>query len=246
MFGGNTGATNNNYRANISTRIKNMYSDLSFLTMSYWNDKISIRLHPYLGTNSDGIRQYDYTKRINTAISAEKCVSLVKKIDDVIRPAMESVKTTGVLAHTVNVGVNVGERGSSVFFEYKNDEQGTPFLYLTIYTSVDENGIAPKDGIFSYKFAKIAVMENYDPETGKSDITYVDAEFEFFYDKMKNIADAFGTSAHALAVDKTYRANNANNRQQQGGFNNANHQQNTQQTNYQAPVASFDDADFPF
>ena len=45
-------AYNNNNRRSVSTNIKTLYGDTASMSLSYWNDMISIKMNPCTGTNA--------------------------------------------------------------------------------------------------------------------------------------------------------------------------------------------------
>jgi hypothetical protein len=242
MFG-NVG-NNNKYDQSINTKIKTFYSDLSCLQLTYWNESISIKINPLLSVSQDGIRQYDYNRRISTALSADKCLALKEKLEETFLPKIKEVASSKKLDKALNVGLQVGTKGSAVFFEYKNDEKGIPTLYLTIYTNVGQDGKAPKDGVFSYKFSKVTTIENYDPESGTGTDDVVEGEFLFVYEKLKSIADVCGTAAHTINSENAYKAGYTG--KGNGGYSSFNNSQSSTQNTYSAPVSSFDISELPF
>ena len=245
MFGGNN-YNNKNNSTDITTRIRTFYSDLSALVVNYWNDRISIKLHPVQSINSDGVRQYDYTKKISTALMQDKCIALTKKVDELLFPAMEKVKAGEKLEKPVNTGVIVGSKNSGVFIEYKNDDKDIPSFFLTIYTNIGQDKKAPKDGVYSYKFSKVDIIENYDPDNGTGKDDYVEAEFMFFYEKLKNISGVISDAAHS--IDYKNSTNNYNSNGNRASMNTQNPSVQTPAVpqNYSAPVSSFDDGNFLF
>lgn len=242
MFG-NVGNNNSNDRS-INTKIKTFFGEISCLQITYWNENISLKINPLQGVTPDGLRQYDYNRRANTALTSEKCIALADKIKKNILPKIEEVQKTGILDKPINVGVSVGTKGSAIFIEYKNDENNTPYLYLTVYTNIGQDNKAPKDGIYSYKFAKINVIEDYNPDDGSGKDSFIDAEFLFFYDKIKNISDICGTAAHSVNMDSTFKSSNTKNNYSSFNSNNINSTSNN--NNYSAPVSSFDSNTFSF
>lgn len=244
MFG-NTGNNNRN-EVSVNTRIRTFYSDISCLQLSYWNENMSIKINPLQSVTAEGIRQYDFNRRANTALTSDKAIALQTEIEKKLLPEIEKVKQTGKLEAPVNVGLPVGNKGSAIFFEYKNDEKEEPSVYLTIYTNIGQDNVAPKDGVYSYKFNKVKLIDNYDPENGTGTDSYVESEFLFVYNKLKTIADVFGNAAHSVNSEKAYHGNSNN--YQRGGYN-ANSNSTPQQqasSSYSAPVSSFDVSELPF
>lgn len=229
---------NNNSEKNVNTKIRTMYGELSCLQLSYWNDSISLKINPLTGLSPEGIRQYDYTRRISTALKQDKCLALADKISEKILPLIRSGEK---IDDVVNVGVQVGNKNTAIFIEYKNDDKEIPSLYLTMYTNIGPDGKAPKDGIYSYKFNKTVVSENYNFETGEGKETTVESEFMFFYEKISSIATVYGTAAHSVNSENSnkYTASNKSTFNTQGNYN-----QSTPVT-YSAPVSAFDSSDFP-
>ena len=232
MFG-NVGNNNTNER-NTNTKIKSFFGELSSLQLTYWNENISIKINPLTGVNADGIRQYDYNRRASTALTQEKCIAIADGIKKKILPLIESKV---VPEKPVSVGVSVGTKGSAICVEYKKDDKEIPSAFLTIYTNIGADGKAPQDGIFTYKFAKTTVSEDYDPETGESTDVTVEAEFLFFYEKIKNISDVIGTAAHSVNNDAAYKKPST------GNYNSTS---NNSGGNYSAPVTNYTGDNFPF
>lgn len=252
MFGGFGGNQNNSGTPSVNTKIRTMYGDTACMQLAYWNENISIRINPLTGTNEQGIRQYDFNRRGSTALTPDKCIALAEKIKEVILPEIEKVKTSKKLDKAINTGLNVGNKGSSFFVEYKNDDKGVPSLYVTLYTNVSQDNKAPSDGAYSYKFTKTITVDNYDPESGTGTESTTEAEFMYFYEKIKSIADAQATAAHAVTMDKVNKPRG--NSQNASGYpapQNGNGQPPfgqppQQQNNYNAPMSTFNSEDMPF
>lgn len=231
MFGNQN---NNSANKNVNTKVRTLYGETACMQLSFWNENISIKINPLQGVSSEGIRQYDYTRRANTALTMDKCIALATKIREVIFPVMAKVKQDKKLTAPVSTGLSVGNKGSSLMIEYKNDDKNNPYVYLTLYTNIGQDGKAPKDGVYSYKFSKVNTVDNYDPEKGTGTDDSVDAEFMFFYEKIKNIADIAGTAAHSVNMDTELKAAMGA-KNGGGGFSN----NNNTPSNYSAPVSDF-------
>ena len=235
---------NNSNNKNVNTKIRTLYGETACLQLAYWNENISIKVNPLQSVNAEGMRQYDYSRRASTALSTDKCAALAAKIEEVIFPAIQQVKKDKKLDNPVNTGLHVGNKGSAIFVEYKNDDNDVPSLYLTVYTNIGQDGKAPKDGVYSYKFSKVDTIDNYDPETGTGTDDSVDAEFMFFYEKIKNITDISGAAAHSINVDMDSKTNAGNRSNNNNNFSNNN---NNTSSNYSAPVNDFNmDGGLPF
>lgn len=236
MFG-NAGNNNSNER-NVNTRIKTFYGEVSALQLSYWNENISIKINPLTGVNAEGVRQYDYNRRISTALTQEKCTAIAKGIEEKILPMIKD----GIAPEKpVSVGVSVGTKGSAVCVEYKKDDKGVPSTYLTMYTNIGTDGKTAPENIFPYKFSKTTLTEDYDPETGANTTKTIEAEFIFVYEKLKNISDAIATAAHSVNVSNAYKTASAN---KYGGNNTSSGTGSN--SGYAAPVTNYSGDEFPF
>lgn len=244
MFG-NIAKQNNFGQPSVNTSIKYFYSDLSSLSLSYWNQNLSIKINPLQAINEDGRRVYDYSRRVGTALTPEKCLALSLEIEKKILPAIEKVQNGETLEEPINVGVPVGNAGTALFLEYKTtDEVPEPTLYLIFYTNIQENKANPEYA-FTYKFGKITVIEGYDPISGEAKEVPVEAEFMYLYDKMRNIQEIAGTAAHSENVNNAFKAmrTNPNN---QSPISAMTQQSEQPQQSYSAPTSTFNDNDFPF
>lgn len=230
---------NNSNEKNVNTKIRTMYGDLSCLQLSYWNDSISLKINPLSGVSPEGIRQYDYTRRVSTALKQDKCIALANKITEKILPL---VKSGEKIEKPVNVGVQVGNKNTAIFVEYKNDDKEVPSLYLTMYTNIGPDGKAPKDSIYSYKFSKTVITEDYDCETGTGKDIAVESEFMFFFNKLSSISDVYGTAAHSINSENTNKYVGQSNK---GTFNSQGNYNQQPTSSYSAPVSTFDSSDFP-
>ena len=190
-------AYNNNNRRSVSTNIKTLYGDTASMSLSYWNDMISIKMNPCTGTNADGIRQYDRNRSFSTALSIQKSKALVDLIEENILPLIKSVSEGNKLEHPVNVAVQCGAKKAMVIIQYSNDDRGKPFVCLYGYTSSNDDGTCEQQNMYAYKFGKTSVIKNYNPNTGEGDVVQVESEFEFFYNTLKNLDNAFGASSHS-------------------------------------------------
>jgi hypothetical protein len=218
------------------------------LQLAYWNENLSIRLSPVAGFGSDGVRQYNFNARATTAITVDKSIALVKKIDEIIMPAIENAKASGKLDKPVNTGLTVGAKGSAIFVELKEDKDKVPTVFLTIYTNINaENNTAPSDGVFSYPFAKTQIVTGYDSETGAATTDTVESEFEFFVEKLRELPKISSNVSHAINLDNAYKAmyrSAYQNRNGNGG--DGSNGNNGNGSGYNAPMQSVDSDDFGF
>lgn len=245
LFNDNRGFSGNTYNNNsrfssvsATTRLKTFYGTLSQLTLSYWNDKLSIKMNPVSGRTAEGLLQYDFNKKFNSAISVDKATALAKQIKEVIIPEMNKYKEKGEFDKPVSVSVTTSA-SVKIGVEYKMDGD-KPYAFLIGYSGVNEQGVAPADGIYTYRFEKIEIEKNYDAATGTSEKVLEDSEFDFFYEKLSSLSSVIGNASHSITYDKALQSSYA---PQQTGYQN---QQQAPANTYQAPVSNFNPDELPF
>lgn len=258
MFGNNFAGNynNNSNQKSINTRIRTFYSDLSALQLSYWNENISVKINPFIGLRQDGIRQYDFNRKIMTAISTDKAIALYKKLKKNVIPEIEAIENgeKTALEKDINVGVPIGQ-GTLLFIQYKMIEN-VPTLELVMYTNVVDGKVAPEN-IFKYRFNKTEVAGELNEETMEMEMTFVETEFQFFYDKLKNISTIIADAAHSVNVSNAYSGGNNNYASgnnyggnnygnNNGNYGGNNYQNNSNNSSNSAQVSDFNAEDFPF
>lgn len=237
MFG-NT--NNNSNEVSVNTRIVTWYSDLSCLQIGCWNDKLSIKLNPIINIDEEGVRKYDFEKRISTAISQEKATILVDSLKKDVIPVIESISKGGRLENKIGAGFGVG-KNSALFIEYDNDEKGTPSLYLVIYRDIRSDKTS--DEVYRYKFNKTELVKNYNHKTGTGEELMSESEFFIFYRLLENLSDILGLSYHGSEYQNEYSSRKNKNNNYKG---NSNSNQNYNQQ-YSAPTTNYDEDDeLPF
>ena len=230
----------NSAKPSTSTIIRNLFSDQSCLRLSYWNDMLSVRYYPCLGTGSNGLYQYDYSKKTGTAITMDKCLALAATIREKFLPAIEAV-AKGTPLTPMSVAMPVGTNGNLVCLEYKADKDGKPSLFFNIHTGVGTDGSAPIDGTVTYKFNKTSVMEDYNPSNGAHTPVEVESEFLYFYSLLKTIEDIGPASAHGAANANVFKSGGNSNGNNGGGKsygNNTGNGGNAYQNQYQQPTSA--------
>lgn len=251
MFGNNYGGnTNNNYnQKSVNTRIRTFYGDLSALQLSYWNENISVKINPIIPGGTDGIRQYDFNRKIMTAITTDKAIGLYKKIKKDIIPVLEAIENgeQKTLEKPINKGIAIGQ-STLLFVQYKMINE-IPTLELALFTNVVDGKTAPEN-VFRYRFNKVEVATSLDEETMEMETAKVEGEFLFFYEKLKNIATVVADSAHSINLAKPHGGNNnytsGNNNGNYGGNNYQNQSNNSGTSGYSAPESDFNATEFPF
>jgi len=220
----NTTNYNNNKIDNVNTNIKTFFGDTASLQLSYWSDKISIKINPIQNVSSEGLRQYDYNKRIQTALTVENTTALANAIGKYILPRLD--------ANNQDNGkeISVSVKGQKILttFSYKK-ENGTDNVYLTL-TPVNTDGSYDTTNAYTYKFNTNTIVIDAITNEPKTETSY--SELLFVYNKFKNFVNVLGDSAHSINLDNSFKANRSAN------FNTQSNQSNTQ-NDYNAPVSSF-------
>lgn len=236
---------NNNKELNINTRgiqfmNKNGF-DPSTLVLGFWNEMLSIKIHPALGKeNQSESKVFDYEKVVHTALTVEKISILKKLIEKKIFPAIEK-------GEDKKVGVPVGGN-SLVVVGTGKDITGEIRPYIAIHKALDENSHIPEMSIF-YEFNSGMCIEDYNDKSGSFNVSYINGEFILFFEILKSTlsslsnstthsiryADRFyrnrlindlGEIGSKLGITKQYRGNN-NSYSKKDMFNNQNNQQAT-------------------
>ena len=240
---------NSSQEKNLTTKICTFFGDLSSFVIAYWNENLSVKINPCVGQTAEGIRQYDYNRRIVSAIPAHKCIALAKGIEEKILPLLNSHETP---TEAVSVMIPVGKNNYIIGVEYiPNTNIENPVspadLYFSIYMS-GADGKVDEGNIARYRFNKINVYMNYNIETGTpAESVQYESEFLFFYQKLSTMATVFGTAPHGIHYESLYK------RHMNGGFE-------SQVQNYQpqslaptststaeaSPVTESTVSDFPF
>jgi len=211
---------NNNYRPSTNTTILSSFGDDSHFIATCWNQNMSVRLSPKIGTDERGLSTYadlgaPETKK--TGLSPENMKTLYVAIEDNILPAIEKKEEKSV---TIYMG-NENDRKSVTI---KTDAEGDQ--YIIIATGLDANNMAVPGNIISHKFNKKNYTVDYSPETGQGAIeVLVNAEFREFVDLLKN-ANLAVLSAHGAKYAPNMSANTNGqgfngNRGNYGGYSNS-------------------------
>lgn len=201
---------NNNYtKPSVNTRLASFFSDTCQLTLTAWNENISIKIAPFKGVNADGIRQYaqDNSEIIATSLTPVNTIALLEGINDVIKPAIQN-KTAA------DVSVVIGQGTNKKIIKISTDGNDT---FFTIYLGVDETGKGTGDSI-SHKFEKKSYITNYDPTTGSGTEVYANADFENFVAKLDLWKEMNGLVPHNIAYNNAFKGNGSSFKSNNNGF----------------------------
>lgn len=224
----------NNNSPSINTRLAQFYSQENAVNLSAWNNNISLRIQPFIGTDSNGIRQYENSKDkcIFTSITPDNAVVLANAIENKIYPAIEAGTAKSV---SIMIGANTNARKIlTVGFDGKDS-------YMQIALNVSETGVTDEKSIVIHTFSTRDYLEDYTYTDGSGIESLVHSDLIRFTNKLKEV-DYLGASiSHGIKYAEASRASYGNGISD-SKFNNTetvNHTQNQ----YSAPVQNFDGAD---
>ena len=183
--------SSNNNSASVNTRLTQFYSQQNAVTLSAWNNNISIRIQPYIGTDSAGIRQYENSKDkcVTTSITPDNAILLANGIYEKVIPAIKEGTKKSV---SIVISANSSARKIlTIGFD------GTD-SYLELAVNVAENGSCPADSIITHTFSKKSYIEDYEPMDGTGNEIVAHAELIRFAEKLKNIDLIGGAIAHGI------------------------------------------------
>lgn len=222
MFMGNQ--NNNNNGVNVNTKLYTSYSETAMIVLSAWNQQISVKIHPFKGVDSNGLRQYatDNTEIISTSLTLENATTLLKGVDDKLTSAIENKGT-----EKVSVPIGSAENRKVLSLGVEGED-----TYFEIAVNVDEDGKAEEKNIIKHKFEKKKYMENYDPNSGSGVEVTVNSGYENFVKKIREIYNLSPSNAHSINYSNAVKQSFKNNR----SFNNNNNGGNGGSNGYSAPV----------
>lgn len=198
---------NSSQDKSLTTKICTFFGELSSFAISYWNENLSVRINPCVGQSAEGIRQYDYNRRIVSAIPSHKCIALAKGIEEKILPLLNSHE---IPTEAISVMIPVGKNNYIIGVEYiPNTNIENPVspadLYFSIYMP-SADGKVDEANIARYRFNKMNVYMNYNIETGTpTETVQYESEFLFFYQKLSTMPTVFGAASHSINYDKLYK-----------------------------------------
>lgn len=213
----NFGSNNNNQRdaVNVNTRGLQMANREGFqpstLVLGFWNDMISIKVHPALeASKQTDSKIFDYEQVFSTAITLEKAGVLIDKIENDLLPAITEKKE-------VFKGVSVG--GDSLIGVGTKVQDDSVITYFAVFKKLDETTKQPDSSIY-YEFKTTYTVDDYNPETGSFTITQgVQSEINLFLSFLKAAQIGLSnTVAHSVRhVDKFFRDRQMNQLDEIGG-----------------------------
>lgn len=217
---------NNNQNQNVSvnTNFYTSYSDTAMLRVGAWNQQLSIRLQPAVGTNSAGVVQYaqDNSQIILTGIPQDNAIVLLEGYKKHVLPAIEKREASP----KVSISVSEKERRKIISIYYDGNDS-----YLEIAVSLNADGTTDESNVFKHKFAKRAYVLDYDYTTGNGTEEYVESDLMNFMNKVEQTKDLTPFAYHSKKYYEAMRNLYSNRNNNGGGYQNNNYQQNIEPQN---------------
>lgn len=195
----------------------------STMQLGYWNDMVSIRIHPALDPKDQTeSRKFDYDTSISTALPLDKVMYLYESVASMRSTLEDHIYRTNRNAAEPNeedrvpveplkdtfVGVPVGNNNSLFGVGYAVREGQTPLVFAAIYKDLNENTKRPESYLY-YEFKDFTGITDYNPETGEFDLDREDiyAEFALFETFLITAVRTLmhATSHSTRTVDRAYR-----------------------------------------
>jgi hypothetical protein len=226
----NNKPTNSKQEVNLNTNFYTSYSETAQVTAGGWNNQLSVKVKPCIGTDANGIRQYaeDKSQTVSTSITPENAIALIEGYEAEIVPAINGEKESGA----TSIVMGSAEQRKVLTIGYENGN-----AYLSVAVALDENGKA--GGEIRHTFNKKSYLINYNPATGRHEEKIVEADLINFIDKVKSVKDLAPVTAHAIKYNEMSRAaytGNTNNTT--STTYHANTTPSQVNTGYQAPVTN--------
>jgi hypothetical protein len=206
----NNGQNNSKETMSINTKsIQLMNRDgfmPSTLVLGYWNDLLSIKIHPPLEKSKQtDTRYYNYEEKINTALTVDKAQVLVTQIERLLMPAIRNDEEK-------NVAVIVS-KDSLVLIGTGKKLTGSIKPYIALFKGLDP-ATKRTDNYLCYEFKSTKFVLDYDYETGECETTDDNiSEFLLFYTLLKSYVSAQSNSIVQTIryVDRFYNDKLVNN-----------------------------------
>lgn len=242
----------NNYNSNrpidglsVNTQFMMDYCDTAKITLSGWNDKVSIRLNRASGKNADGLTMYNEQDYFNTALTKDAIEALIDGIDNVIIPAIKENKNGSIAVQTSS-----NENGSNVIeiLVAPNDKNT-----YSVFLNAHKYGQAGPIDTFTHEFRQKSYLRDFNPMTNQGDNVIVQVKFMQFVQVLRTSLIPVAVTAHGekyrARIAEAYNANrNGNGGNNYGNRGYQNNNSAPQPNNAYTPAynpAGLDDA-LPF
>lgn len=220
----NSRQTNNSGNVNITTNLYTSFSASSKLIVSAWNNQISIKFAPFKGKDANGINQYatDYQEIVSTGLTADNAGALLKGIDDIIIPAINSLKSASI---SVRMGTDLNKKVLNVAYDSSKD-----IVSLILMYGINEQNVANANATITYEFPTKSYYVDYDPSTGNAKEVITQAPFKTFIMKIRDVYNLSPVVSHTMKYNDALKSSFSS--------NNAYQQNNTTAQSYQAPIVN--------
>ena len=227
----------NNNNASVSTRLVTFYSSENSVTLSAWNNNISVRISPCTGTDANGVRQYDTSKdkTVNTSITPDNAYTLLKGIEEKVFPAIAN----GV-SKSVSIVIGNGTSARKVLTIGYNGKDS----YMDLALNVEDNGVCKDENILHHTFSNRDYLEDYDHVSGGGIENVIHSDLIRFYEKLKTIEFSGAIVAHGIEYAKATRSVFNPNQVSENRYTHSESSSSpARQNNYSAPVQNFEGSD---
>lgn len=174
--------------------------EVATLKIRYWDDKVTLTLHPKL-KNPTEKQVYDYETKISIALKVDKVAALLKSLEKIIDKAIEENKEK-------SVGITTASNNMVVVGTVIKEDS----LHVVLHVCRELNAETRiPNQRYSYTFIKDdQIIEDFDPTTGKFEsVSEVQTEYECFKEMLREfIRVNQAADVHAdKYLNKYYRDN---------------------------------------
>ena len=150
--------------------------EVATLKIRYWDDKVTLTLHPKL-KNPTEKQVYDYETKISIALKVDKVAALLKSLEKIIDKAIEENKEKSVGITTASYNLVVVSTVINV---------DSLHVVLHVCRELNAETRIPNQR-YSYTFIKDdQIIEDFDPTTGKFEsVDEVQTEYECFKEMLR-------------------------------------------------------------
>lgn len=210
MFYDNQNDENN--KPSVNTHYESFFGDLSYMIVSGWDDKVSFKFAPCVGTNDSGRKQYDKDRTVKSALTHPKINTLLARYEKKLEAKIKNNEDPGKDGICVGVPVRSGRGENSMisgfFIEYARGEKG-PDTYFTFIKN-----ISPRPGetpsVIRYKFDSLPALDGTSAEAGNYTQEEEHGEFLWFIDLLKAHAGVFRFGDHSRRMSEQLAARSGN------------------------------------
>lgn len=156
--------------------------DPSTMSFGYWDDMVSLRFNPALEASKRTDKSvFDYNKAVSTALTLDKVMLLMYKINKEIIPAIEN-------SEEKVIGIQIGGNASPVSVLVVGTgvaRFGKVTPYIGLHKALNSSTRVPEMSIF-YQFKNGECIDNYNESDGTCDYSNdIPVEFYLFTELLK-------------------------------------------------------------